>query len=178
MPNSPARATPGRRPPASGWAGVGHAKDCSSGCDPESAKPVVPSGCSYPYQSFPPSAASPAVREWRAPPRIISDCVAPAIAVRYHKMQTRWVTRRGLLRGAVTGAGVALFEQALRQPGFAESTPTRRVIEMSEPSAYFAYVGSRTTRERNARGDGINVFRAVAQTGEWIHVQLFSGLAN
>jgi 6-phosphogluconolactonase len=49
---------------------------------------------------------------------------------------------------------------------------------MSEPSAYFAYVGSRTTRERNARGDGINVYRAVAQTGQWTHVQLISGLAN
>jgi 6-phosphogluconolactonase len=49
---------------------------------------------------------------------------------------------------------------------------------MSEPSAYFAYVGSRTTRERNARGDGINVYRAVAQTGQWTHVQLVSGLAN
>jgi 6-phosphogluconolactonase len=49
---------------------------------------------------------------------------------------------------------------------------------MSEPSAYVAYVGSRTTRERNARGDGINVYRAVAQTGQWTHVQLISGLAN
>jgi 6-phosphogluconolactonase len=49
---------------------------------------------------------------------------------------------------------------------------------MSEPSAYFAYVGSRTTRERNARGDGINVYRAAGSTGQWTHIQLVAGLAN
>jgi 6-phosphogluconolactonase (cycloisomerase 2 family) len=54
---------------------------------------------------------------------------------------------------------------------------------MSEPSAYFAYVGSRTTRERNARGDGINVYRAADQSGrrdasQWTHIQLITGPAN
>jgi 6-phosphogluconolactonase (cycloisomerase 2 family) len=49
---------------------------------------------------------------------------------------------------------------------------------MSDPSAYFAYVGCRTTRERNARGDGINVYRVTAQTGRWAHIQLIAGLAN
>jgi 6-phosphogluconolactonase len=49
---------------------------------------------------------------------------------------------------------------------------------MPEPSNCFAYVGSRTTRERNARGDGINVYRHDATTGRWTHVQLLSGLAN
>jgi 6-phosphogluconolactonase len=43
---------------------------------------------------------------------------------------------------------------------------------------YFAYVGSRTTRERNARGDGINVYRVDAATGGWTHVQLVDGLLN
>jgi 6-phosphogluconolactonase (cycloisomerase 2 family) len=43
---------------------------------------------------------------------------------------------------------------------------------------YFAYVGSRTTRERNARGDGINVYRVDAVTGAWTHVQLVEGLLN
>ena len=90
-------------------------------------------------------------------------------------MQRRWGTRRELLQSAVTGAGLAFFGKAVRQPGFAESSPTRRVIE---PSAYFAYVGSRTTRERNAHGDGINVYRAAGQTGGWTHIQLITGLAN
>ena len=49
---------------------------------------------------------------------------------------------------------------------------------MHEPSSYFAYVGSRTTRERNARGDGINVYRGDGATGRWTHLQLVSGLAN
>jgi 6-phosphogluconolactonase len=93
-------------------------------------------------------------------------------------MQNRWVTRRGLLQSAVSGAGLALCGKAVRQPGFAESSPTKGAIEMSEPSAYFAYVGSRTTRERNARGEGITVYRSARQTGRWSHIQLISGLAN
>jgi 6-phosphogluconolactonase len=94
-------------------------------------------------------------------------------------MQTGWVTRRGLLRSAIGGAGLAFFGQAVPQPGFAGSSPTTRgVTEMTEPSAYFAYVGSRTTRERNARGEGISVYRTVAPTGRWTPIQLVSGLAN
>jgi 6-phosphogluconolactonase len=93
-------------------------------------------------------------------------------------MQNRWVTRRRLLQSAVSGAGLALCGKAVRQPGFAESSPTKGAIEMSEPSAYFAYVGSRTTRERNARGEGITVYRSARQTGRWSHIQLISGLAN
>jgi 6-phosphogluconolactonase len=46
------------------------------------------------------------------------------------------------------------------------------------PVSYFAYVGSRTTRERNARGDGINVYRVDGETRAWAHVQLVSGLLN
>jgi 6-phosphogluconolactonase (cycloisomerase 2 family) len=44
--------------------------------------------------------------------------------------------------------------------------------------AYFAYVGARTTKERNARGNGINVFRVDAKTGAWSHVQLVGDLVN
>jgi 6-phosphogluconolactonase (cycloisomerase 2 family) len=65
-------------------------------------------------------------------------------------------TRRGFLRGATAVAGSALL--------------THRVwAEMSQTS-YFACVGSRTTRERNARGDGINVYRVDARSGKWTHV--------
>ena len=94
---------------------------------------------------------------------MISDCAVFPIAVFYYKMQSRVITRRGLLRTAASGAGLVLFGSA---------------IAMSEPSAYFAYVGSRTTRERNARGDGINVYRSAGRTGQWTHVQVISGLAN
>lgn len=42
----------------------------------------------------------------------------------------------------------------------------------------FAYVGSRTTRERNARGDGISVYRVDAGTGALELVQLVKDLVN
>lgn len=42
----------------------------------------------------------------------------------------------------------------------------------------FAYVGSRTTRERNARGDGISVFSCDEKTGALTLVQVHDGLIN
>ena len=42
----------------------------------------------------------------------------------------------------------------------------------------FAYVGSRTTRERNARGDGISVFRCDPSTGALELVQVHGNLVN
>lgn len=46
------------------------------------------------------------------------------------------------------------------------------------PPALYAYVGSRTTRERNARGEGISVFRVDPGTGALDRVQLVDGLVN
>jgi 6-phosphogluconolactonase len=42
----------------------------------------------------------------------------------------------------------------------------------------FAYVGSRTTRERNARGEGITVFRVDPLSGALVFVQLVPDLVN
>nr|WP_246216053.1 beta-propeller fold lactonase family protein [Microvirga makkahensis] len=42
----------------------------------------------------------------------------------------------------------------------------------------FAYVGSRTTRERKARGNGLNVYRVDTATGVWTRVQEVTGLYN
>jgi 6-phosphogluconolactonase (cycloisomerase 2 family) len=42
----------------------------------------------------------------------------------------------------------------------------------------YAYVGSRTTRDRNARGDGISVFKFDPHSGALDLVQLVSGLVN
>lgn len=42
----------------------------------------------------------------------------------------------------------------------------------------YAYVGCRTTRERNARGDGINVYKVDQATGSLAHIQLADGLTN
>jgi 6-phosphogluconolactonase len=49
---------------------------------------------------------------------------------------------------------------------------------MSDLSSYFAYVGARTTKERGARGNGLNVYRIDAKTGVWTHLQLLSDLVN
>lgn len=42
----------------------------------------------------------------------------------------------------------------------------------------YAYVGSRTTRERDARGEGITVYRVDEATGVLQHLQTVDGLAN
>lgn len=42
----------------------------------------------------------------------------------------------------------------------------------------FAYVGSRITRERNARGDGISVFQLDQLTGELVLVQAVGNLVD
>ncbi|HZR73231.1 lactonase family protein [Bradyrhizobium sp.] len=44
--------------------------------------------------------------------------------------------------------------------------------------ARFAYTGCRTTKERGARGRGINVFRVDPATGAWTHAQLVENLIN
>ncbi len=44
-------------------------------------------------------------------------------------------------------------------------------------SGLIAYVGSRTTRERNARGEGIGVYRVDAASGALERIQLVSDLA-
>jgi 6-phosphogluconolactonase (cycloisomerase 2 family) len=88
-------------------------------------------------------------------------------------MQSDGFSRRRLLQSVAGGVGLASLG-----PAFAGLTPVRGAIAMSQPSAYLAYVGSRTTRERNARGEGINVYRVDAKTVHWTHVQLITGLAN
>jgi 6-phosphogluconolactonase len=49
---------------------------------------------------------------------------------------------------------------------------------MPSGDAFYAYVGCRTTRERNARGEGITVYRLDATDGGWTQVQLLGGLPN
>jgi 6-phosphogluconolactonase (cycloisomerase 2 family) len=52
----------------------------------------------------------------------------------------------------------------------------RLVFEMG--ATMFAYVGSRTTRERHARGDGISVFKCDTTTGQLSLVQVVGDLVN
>jgi 6-phosphogluconolactonase len=48
----------------------------------------------------------------------------------------------------------------------------------SANTSHFVYTGCRTSRERHARGDGINVYHMESVTGRWSHVQLVGGLVN
>ena len=74
------------------------------------------------------------------------------------------VDRRGFLHGLVA-AGLTVVAatpaQAQKEPVEADGQPVR-----------LAYTGCRTTKERNARGEGINVYRVQLETGRWEHVQL------
>ena len=42
----------------------------------------------------------------------------------------------------------------------------------------FAYVGGYTIKDRNGRGEGINVYRVDAGSGAWSHLQLLGDIAN
>jgi 6-phosphogluconolactonase len=80
------------------------------------------------------------------------------------------------MKGEISGllgpsAAAMLMALALAAPlSAAAQTP-------SGPSMY-AYVGSFTTAERKARGDGIQVYRVDPATGAWTHVQHVGDLVN
>ena len=42
----------------------------------------------------------------------------------------------------------------------------------------YAYVGCRTTRERNARGKGLKVYRIDESTGDWNEIQCLATEPN
>src|SRR5215813_15529471 len=58
----------------------------------------------------------------------------------------------------------------------APSTPA--AAQTSPGSSMFAYVGSFTTAQRKARGDGIHVYRVDPATGAWTHIQHIGDLVN
>ena len=51
-------------------------------------------------------------------------------------------------------------------------------VALAKPGPMWVYVGSRTTKERNSRGEGINVYRMDPESGNWTHVQLVKDLVN
>ncbi|MDR6584307.1 hemagglutinin [Herbaspirillum sp. BH-1] len=84
--------------------------------------------------------------------------------------------RRKLLQaaGAMGGLAVAgLSGCAVGTTNQGVATPVN-----SRGNAMFAYVGSRTTRERNARGDGISVYKVDLTNGNLELVQLVKDLVN
>ena len=80
---------------------------------------------------------------------------------------TSGLTRRETL----AGIGASL----LATPAFAQlAVPS----PADTAAAAYAYVGSFTSAERKARGNGINVFNMDTTTGAWNHVQHVGELVN
>src|SRR5215468_2199229 len=75
----------------------------------------------------------------------------------------------GLLASAGALMVAALFV-AQAEPAIAQTPPGT--------TSMHAYVGSFTTAQRKARGDGIHVYRADPTTGAWTHVQHLGDLVN
>ena len=65
---------------------------------------------------------------------------------------------------------VACLAGAAAEPAVAQDSPGT--------NGMFAYVGSFTTAQRKARGDGIHVYAVDAATGAWTHVQHIGDLTN
>jgi len=92
-----------------------------------------------------------------------------------------WETRLSCLRMqrqvkrfiavAMVGA-VGLLSGAL---GEAASVTSADKVGLEKEQTTYAYVGSRTTKARNARGEGINVYKVDPVSGKWTHVQLLKG---
>jgi 6-phosphogluconolactonase len=58
------------------------------------------------------------------------------------------------------------------------AAPVPAVAQTPSGSSMYAYVGSFTSAERKARGDGIHVYRVDPATGAWTHVQHVGNLLN
>jgi 6-phosphogluconolactonase len=58
------------------------------------------------------------------------------------------------------------------------AAPVPAAAQTPSGSSMYAYVGSFTTAERKARGDGIHVYRVDPATGAWTHVQRIGNLVN
>src|SRR6266566_2275045 len=79
-----------------------------------------------------------------------------------------------LLRAFLGSGGAAMLVACLVAPQV-----ERAVAQTSQgTNVMFAYVGSFTTAQRKARGDGIHVYRVDAATGMWTHVQHIGDLTN
>lgn len=62
--------------------------------------------------------------------------------------------------------------------GFTQTQTTSKGGNGMSDQSYLAYVGARTTKERGARGNGLNVYNVDAKSGLWTHIQLVADLIN
>src|SRR5260221_10469472 len=83
---------------------------------------------------------------------------------------TNWKGHYGLLVSAAAAMLITAVLGTQAERGAAQPSPGT--------TAMYAYVGSFTTAQRKARGDGIHVYRADSATGAWTHVQHIGDLVN
>ncbi|MDH6164925.1 6-phosphogluconolactonase [Variovorax boronicumulans] len=84
-------------------------------------------------------------------------------------------------RRHLLGYGAALGGAALLGPlaGCVSTRPGIAGTSANTPGkSMYAYVGSRTTRERNARGDGISIFKVDTERGTLAPIDLVGNLVN
>ena len=79
---------------------------------------------------------------------------------------------------AFTAAPWSASYRVLTRPRLRAKVPAIMTSPRARPLPKFAYVGCYTTKERNGRGEGINVYRIDDATGAWTHVQLLRDLVN
>lgn len=87
-----------------------------------------------------------------------------------------WVLKTALSGLALTSPLGQALALGTAQPGPSASKP--RNGGENQESVMYAYVGSRTTRERNARGDGITVYQVAPLTGKLTTIQVVDDLVN
>ncbi|MGF6439440.1 6-phosphogluconolactonase (cycloisomerase 2 family) [Paraburkholderia youngii] len=84
--------------------------------------------------------------------------------------------RRRIVQGVAALGVLAAIGPVVRSV-FAEEQALRQT-DLKGKKPMFAYVGSRTTRERNAHGEGISVYHGNTETGGLELVQLVKDLVN
>lgn len=86
--------------------------------------------------------------------------------------------RRRLLQGGASAAAASLLGMGTARDAQAARQDAPVTSSSTQGTTMYAYVGSRTTRERNARGDGISVYRVDTATGALQMTQLVKDLVN
>jgi 6-phosphogluconolactonase (cycloisomerase 2 family) len=87
-------------------------------------------------------------------------------------------TRRTLLKQMSALAGVSLLGSLLPSGLVHASLANEKLSGTRRIAPMYAYVGSRTTRERNARGEGISVYKVDQEEGSLTLVQVVKDLVN
>jgi 6-phosphogluconolactonase (cycloisomerase 2 family) len=86
--------------------------------------------------------------------------------------------RRFVQLSAIAAGGIVAGYFNIPASAASTSDENKMANNKAAPIPRFAYVGSRTTKERNARGAGITVYRYAPETGACALVQTLNDLVN